>query len=143
MKGLKELPSEHICIYASEFNNKKGYFYIGRTRVNDRFGGTPVDFMYKLGVTSNLENRLIRYKKVYADFEYIKTYYIKNYKILEELVKSNHRKNGVFLYFSEYFTDSSYPIEKFIEDVEWYIHNTYYEKRKRFYPAFLSKWEQN
>lgn len=136
---LKELPEQHYLSHPIP-NDTKKVFYVG---TSDLISEHKTDIyktnygiytlqcenknskIYKIGVTKDLNIRLKYYQKEIIDFRVLKSWNIKNPITLEKAILSYYEKSDYDSFGSEWFWDTNSLFENLIEQIEWFIDNSY------------------
>lgn len=150
---LKELPKEYYLCYPEDKDNKK-VFYLGTSDlisehktdifktnygISTLYNENKYSKIYKIGVTKDINTRLKYYQKEITDFRIIKSWNIKNPTTLEKAIISYYEKSDFESFGSEWFWDTTNFLEKFIEQIEWFIENSYTEVQNKYVPLFKVK----
>ena len=150
---LKELPKEYYLSYPEAKDNKK-VFYLGTSDLisehktdifKTNYGIYTLDNenknskIYKIGVTKDINTRLKYYQKEITDFRIIKSWNIKNPITLEKAIINYYEKSDFESFGSEWFWDTTNFLEQFIEQIEWFIENSYTEVQNKYVPLFKVK----
>lgn len=150
---LKELPQQYYLSHPIP-NDTKKIFYVGTSDLisehkTDIFKTNYGIFtlvcekkdskIYKIGVTKDLNTRLKYYHKEISDFRIIKSWNIKNPKTLESAILSYYDKSDYDSFGSEWFWDTNSFFDNLIEQIEWFIENSYTKVGNHYEYLFKKK----
>mgnify|MGYP003675226824 CR=1 FL=1 len=141
-KIFEKTPESNCCILNSmPLKDNKKYLYFGTSSSisqnrKDIYNSknsiatliTDSDEQYqicKIGITRNIEQRLIYFTSEIPDFKFIKSWRIRYPKTLENFIVEDHYKDDISTYGSEWMWLGEKQVQQIIEEIEWYINNTY------------------